>query len=98
MEQYYQFTSSSEEVMKERLRPQAAEAVKMDLVIEAIGKAEGIEVTEDEVNEELKKLGERYKQDPATLKQTLMARGEYEFYKQSLINDKTAKFLVENNA
>ncbi len=98
MEQYYQFTSSSEEAMQERLRPQAAEGVKMDLVIEAIAKEEGIEVSEDEVNEEFKKLGERYKQDAESLKQTLMARGEFGFYKQSLINDKTVNFLVEHNA
>ncbi|MDP4127671.1 MAG: trigger factor [Bacillota bacterium] len=98
MEQYYQFTSSTEEEAKERLRPQAVEGVKTELVIEAIAKLEGIEVTEDEVNEEFKKLGERYNQDPATLKQTLMARGEFGFYKQSLINDKTVNFLVEHNA
>ena len=98
IEQYYQYTSSSEEIMQERLRPQAVESVKTDLVLEAIAKAEGIEVTEDEVNEEIKKLGEQYKQDAQLLKQTLIARGELGFYKQSLISEKTVNFLVEQNA
>ena len=98
IEQYYQFTNSNEQVMKERLRPQAAEGVKTELVIEAIAKLEGIEVTEDEVDVEIKKLSERYNQDAELLKKSLIARGEYRFYKQSLVSDKTVNFLVEQNA
>ena len=98
VEQYYEFTNSTEEVMLERLRPQAAESVKTDLVLEAISKTEGIEITEDEVDEEIQKLGERHKQDAKLLKQSLNARGELEFYKQSLISEKTVKFLIEQNA
>ncbi|EGW38440.1 trigger factor [Desulfosporosinus sp. OT] len=98
LEQYFMYTNSTEEVMKERLRPQAVESVKTDLVLEAIAKAEGIGVTEDEVNEEIKKLGEQYKQDAQLLKQSLIARGELGFYKQSLISEKTVNFLVEQNA
>jgi trigger factor len=98
LEQYYQFTSSSEEVIQERLRPQAVESVKTDLVLEAVAKAEGIEVTEDEVNDEIQKLSEQYKQDAQLLKQSLIARGELGFYKQSLVNEKTVNFLVEQNA
>jgi len=98
IEQYYQFSNTTEEVMLERLRPQAAEGVKTDLVLEAIAKAEGIQVTEDEVDEEIQKLGERHKQDAKKLKQSLIERGEIEFYKQSLISDKTVNFLLEQNA
>lgn len=98
IEQYYQYTNSSEKVMQERLRPQAAEGVKTDLVLEAIAKVEGIGVTEDEVNEGIKKLSEQYKQDAQLLKQSLIARGELEFYKQGLISEKTVSFLVEQNA
>lgn len=98
LEQYYAFSNSTEEVMQERFRPQAAVSVKTELVLEAIAKVEGIQVTEDEVNEEVKKLGERYKQDAELLKQSLIARGEIELFKQSLITDKTVNFLVEQNA
>jgi len=98
IEQYYQYTNSTEEIMLERLRPQAAESVKADLVLEAVAKAEGIAVTEDEVDKEIQKLAERHKQDAKALKQSLMARGEIEFYKESLISEKTVSFLVEQNA
>lgn len=98
IEQYYQFTNSTEEVMLERLRPQAVESIKTDLVLEAIAKAEGIEITEDELDVEIQKLGERHKQDAKLLKQSLIARGDLEFFKQGFINEKTVNFLEEQNS
>lgn len=98
LEQYYQFTNSNEQAMQEQLRPQAAESVKTDLVLETIAKAEGIEVSEDELDDEIKKVSERHGQDAALLKQALVARGELPFYKQSMISQKTVSFLVEQNS
>lgn len=98
LETYFHYLGTSEEEMKERFRPQAAENVKTELVLEAIGKAEGIQVTEEEVNEELAKLAERYQTEVENLKQALIARGELNLYAQSLISEKTVKFLVEQNA
>jgi len=98
MEQYYAYVNSNEAEMRERFRPQAAESVKTELVLEVIAKQEGIQVSEDELNIELAKLGEVYQQDAEMLKQTLVARGELERYKESLIPEKTVEFLVEHNA
>lgn len=97
IDQYYQYTNSTEEVMKEQLRPQASESVKTDLVLETIAKVEGIEVSEDEVDQEIQKLSERHGQDGEALKKALIARGELRFYKQSLINEKTVNYIVEQN-
>lgn len=98
LQQYYQFTNTTEEAMQEQVRPQAAESVKTDLVLETVAKVEGIEVTEDEVDEEMKKLSERHGQDAGLIKQALIARGELPFYKQSMISQKTVNFLLEQNA
>lgn len=98
LEQYYKFTNSSEETMMEQLRPKAEEDVRTDLVLEAVAKAEGIEATEDELDEEINKLAERYKQDPKSVKQVLMARGELGYYRQGIIAEKTVEFLVEQNS
>lgn len=98
LETYFHYLGTSEEEMKEKFRPQAAENVKTELVLEAIGKAEGIQVTEEEVNEELAKLAEHYQTQVENLKQALIARGELNLYAQSLISEKTVKFLVEQNA
>lgn len=97
LEQYYSYTNSTEESMQEQFRPQAAEGVKTELVIEAIAKAEGIEANEDEITEEINKLSERFKQDAEAIRKTLEARGEIELLKLDVINTKTANFLVEQN-
>ncbi|MEA4902364.1 trigger factor [Desulfitobacterium sp.] len=98
LETYYHFLGTSEKEMREKFRVQAAENVKTELVIEAIGKVEGIQVAEDEVNAALEKLAERYQTPAENLKQALIARGELNLYAQSLISEKTVDFLVEQNA
>lgn len=95
LETYCYYTGTSLDNMKEELRPRASENVKTELVLEAIAKAEGITVSEEELNSELGKLAERYQTSPENLKQALMARGEMGMYRQSLVSEKTVNFLVE---
>lgn len=95
LETYCYYTGTSLDSMKEELRPRASENVKTELVLEAIAKAEGITVSEEELNSELAKLSERYQTSPENLKQALMARGEMGMYRQSLVSEKTVNFLVE---
>ncbi len=98
LEQYYMYTNSNEQDMRERFRPQAAEGVKTELVLEAIAKVEGILATEEEVNEELEKMAQGYGQKVEILKKSLAARGDLEAFTQSLISRKTVTFLIEQNA
>ncbi|MGI6119753.1 MAG: trigger factor, partial [Desulfosporosinus sp.] len=98
LEQYYKYTNSTEEVMLEHLRPQAVEEVKTDLVLEAIAKAEGINATDEEVDEEIKKISERSQQDPEVLRQIIMIRGELDYLRKSIIGQKTYNFLIEQNS
>lgn len=95
LETYCQYTGTTIEQLKETFRPQATENIKTELVIEAIAKEEGIEVSEEEIDQELAKLAERYQTDAENLKQALIARGEMEAYRQSLVNEKTVNFLIE---
>lgn len=95
LETYFHYMGSNEQEMRERFRPQAAESVKTELVLEAIAKTEGIQVTEEELNDELAKLAEQYQTKPENLKQALLVRGELNLYRQSLVSEKTVSFLVE---
>ncbi|NMA67948.1 MAG: trigger factor [Desulfitobacterium sp.] len=95
LETYCQYTGTSIEELREQFRVQATENVKSELVIEAIAKAEGIEVSEEEIDKELAKLAEQYQTDAENLKQNLMARGEMDVYRQTLVNEKTVNFLIE---
>ena len=64
MEQYFQFTGMTAESMMEELRPQAVKRIETRLVLEAIAKAENIEITDERIDEELAKMAEatRWKQ------------------------------------
>ena len=53
MEQYFQFTGMTAESMMEELRPQAVKRIETRLVLEAIAKAENIEITDERIDEEL---------------------------------------------
>lgn len=61
MEQYFQFTGMTAESMMEELRPQAVKRIETRLVLEAIAKAENIEITDERIDEELAKMAEAYK-------------------------------------
>ena len=57
---YYQFTDDNEESLREKMREDAEKRVRSSLTLEAIAEAENLEVTEDEVEEELKKMADMY--------------------------------------
>lgn len=96
LEQYLSLTNSSEESLKDQLRPVALKRVKGDLVLEAIAKAENFEVTEEELDKELEKMAEIYQQENKEKFVKDMKRGDLGFLKTSLINQKTIEFLMSN--
>ena len=63
IEQYFQFTGMTKESFLETATPEAERRIKSRLVLEAIAKAENIEVSDDELNDELKKMAEMYQMD-----------------------------------
>ena len=67
MDLYYQFTGMTYESMREDYRERAQIQIRQMLTMEAIADAENIEVSDEEVNEELEKTAESYGMDPRTL-------------------------------
>ncbi len=67
MSMYYQVTNTTEESLKAQYRAQAEQQIRVALALEAIAEAEGIEVTDEDVNAELEKMAENYGMDPKTL-------------------------------
>ena len=51
VEQYFQFTGLTAEKMTEEMKPEAEKRIKTRLVLEAIVKAENIEVSDERVDE-----------------------------------------------
>ncbi|MEK3720903.1 trigger factor [Paenibacillus sp. FSL H8-0034] len=97
IEMYYQFTGQNDEALRVQMRDDAEKRVRNNLVLEAIAKAEGLDVTEAEVQAELGNLAPSYQRTPEELHAILSANGNLEDLKHDLLVRKTVTFLVENS-
>lgn len=71
VEQYFQFTGMDSKKFLESLRPQALKRIQSRLVLEAIVKAESIEVTAEEIEKELAEMATMYKMEMDKLKKLI---------------------------
>ncbi|QPA30264.1 trigger factor [Thermaerobacillus caldiproteolyticus] len=94
LELYYQFSGQDEAALREQMKEDAEKRVRISLTLEAIAKAENIDVTDEEVNAELEKMAEAYNLSVDRLKQLL---GSTEGVKENLKFQKVADFLVEHS-
>ena len=83
---YLAYTGMTVEQIKEEQRPQAEKNIKSRLIIEAIVKAEKIDVTPEEMNAEFDKLDEKDKNPQ-----------QMSYIANKLLVDKLFAFLRENN-
>lgn len=95
LELYFQFSGQNEDVLREQMKEEAANRVRVNLTLEAIAKAENIEVTDEEVNAELEKMAEMYNMTVDNIKAAL--GGSLEGIKGDLQLKKAVDFLVENS-
>ncbi len=94
LDKYLQYTGMNIESLREQLRPVAEKRVKGDLVLEAIACAEKIEVSEDELDAELRKIAEQYKQEDVEKFVTDMKKGDLGYLKSGITNNKVIDLLL----
>ena len=63
MDLYMKYTGMNVDQMKDQLRPDAVKRIQTRLVLEAVAKAENIEVSEEKIDEEIAKMAESYKME-----------------------------------
>ena len=81
--------------MLEELRPQAVKRIQTRLVLEAIVKAENIEITDERIDEELAKMAEAYKMEVEKLKE-FMGENEKAQMKMDLAVQEAVTLVVDN--
>lgn len=91
---YYQFSGQTEEDLHEQFREDAETRVRISLTLEAIAKAENIEVTQEDIDKELEKMADQFKMDKEKIITAL--GGTTELLENDIRNQKTVEFLVEN--
>ncbi|CAG9619539.1 trigger factor [Sutcliffiella rhizosphaerae] len=94
MDLYFQFSGQDEEALRTQMKEDAEKRVKMNLTLEAISKAENIEVTDEEASEEVEKMAGMYNM---SVDQITQALGSLEGLKEDLKIRKAIDFLVENS-
>ena len=63
LEQYFQFTGMDVKKMHDQMKPEALKRIQNSLVLEAVAKAENIEISDEKVDEEIAKMAEAYKME-----------------------------------
>ena len=95
MEQYFQFTGMTADKMMEDMKPQAVKRIETRLVLEAIAKAENIEITDEKVDEELAKMAESYGMEVDKLKE-YMGENEKQQMKADMAVQEAVALLVDS--
>jgi len=96
METYLELTGTSREDLQLNFRPISERRVKADLVLEAIAKAEEVEITDEDIDKELDKLAEQYKQTNKEKFIKDMKKGDLSFLRTGISNSKVLDMLMEN--
>lgn len=97
LEQYFQFTGTDQEKMREYMRSNAQTKVKVDLVLEAIEKAENIDATEEEIKAKAIEVAKMYSQSEDEKMIDLLMQSQQAALRADVITNKTMKLLLENN-
>ena len=93
LEQYLKMLNKTVEEFRKEYEPQAIEAIKSRLALEAIVKAEKIEATDADVKEKLEEMAKNYGKTAEELEKNENIK---EYLKQGIENEKAINFLVEN--
>ncbi|MDP2859403.1 MAG: trigger factor [Bacillota bacterium] len=102
LDEYLRVTDQKLDDVRKEMKDAAGRNVKTDLVIEAIGKKENIEASQEEVDSAISNMSAAYRQKPEIIKSLLMNQGGIERLKDGIISDKTIALLtsraIENAA
>jgi trigger factor len=93
IEQYFQFTGMDAKKFMDSLRPQALKRIQSRLVLEAVAKEEKIEVSEEDLEKELKDMASMYQMEIDKLKE-LIGEKEKEQIKADIAVQKAVDFVV----
>lgn len=95
LDNYFKMLNTTEEAVREQLRPEATKRANAELVIDAFAKLENIEVSEEEIDKEIDEFGKNMKvKDFEGFKKELKSGEGLEGITASLIRRKAVDHLV----
>lgn len=95
LDSYFKMLNTTEQAVREQLRPEATKRAEAELVIDAFAKLENVEVSEEEIDKEIDEFGKNMKvQDFEAFKKELKESEGLEGITESLIRRKAVDHLV----
>ena len=93
IEQYMQYTGLTLDKLKEDMKPQAIKRIQSRLVLEKIAEVEDIQVTDEDINNEIEEMAKAYMMEADKLKE-YMGDAEKENMKADIAVKKAADFVT----
>ena len=93
LEQYLKMLGKTEEEIRKEYEPQAIEAIKSRLVLEAVIKAEKIEASEEEVKAKMEEMAKSYGKDVEELSKNENLKN---YLEDGIKSEKALEFIVAN--
>ena len=94
MDQYMKMTGGNMQNLYNMVRPDAEKQIKESLVLEAIAKAEGIEVTDEDIEKEVADMAQMYGMEVEQVKNILDESGSLSSVKETILNRKAYDVLA----
>ena len=95
MEQYLQFSGITVDQLMEQVKPEATTRIQSSLVLEAIVKAENIEVSDEEMDAEIEKMAKNYGMEADKLKE-YMGDAQKDSMKREMSITKAVELIMDN--
>lgn len=95
LEQYLDITGTTIDDIKENMKDQAESRVKYNLILAEIVKAEGIEITDEEVEEEINTIASYYGEEELDRVKEIL-KGQIRQIKEDLANRKAVQLIKDN--
>ena len=93
LDQYMKYTGMTMKNLQDQMRPQAERRIRTRLVLEAVVKAENIQVSDEAVEKELQNMADTYKMELDKVK-SIMGEEQIEQMKEDLAVQEAVDFLV----
>ena len=95
LEMYFKYTGLTAEKILDDMKPEAVKRIQNSLVLEAVAKAENIQVSDDEFNAELSKMAEMYKMEVDKIKE-FMGESEEKQMSDDIAIQKAVDLIVSS--
>ncbi|HWQ62685.1 MAG TPA: trigger factor [Negativicutes bacterium] len=95
---YLEATKTDAAALRANYREAAVESVKTDLMLEAIAKAEKIEATPEELEQEIATMAAGYRAPVEEVRKIILAEGRLDSLAKSVVRKKSAQLVIDSVA